>query len=159
MRHFLILSPLAVLMLSSCDPDERNFGAGNDNHQSRNEKKPSTNGIGHEQLAAQDSVGKPPPPRNLAGGVHDTCPVHHEKMRLREIPIVFEDSASAGSEPESPPATAEFPFGAEKIVSSGNALLPDESLSARVYQCASCVAARRAAEIRRAESAPPTASK
>ena len=94
-------------------------------------------------------------PHNLVSDTVDMCPVHHEKMRIREIPIVFEDTgtgkiANAGTE-----ITAEFPFGAEKITSSANALLPGQPLSARVYQCASCIAARQAAEKMRGAAAPP----
>ena len=83
--------------------------------------------------------------------------MHHVKMKLREIPIVFEEPTAKGTESVNPTATAAFPFGAEKIVSVGNALLPSEPLTARVYQCASCIAARRIAEEKRKQPAAPTA--
>ena len=157
-RHPFILSPLAMLLLCSCEPGQDNAGAGNkpprDDGRSQHPDLPS-NFSNPERIAAQDSLGKPPSPHDLVSDTADICPVHHEKMRIREIPIVFEDTgtgkiANAGTE-----ITAEFPFGAEKITSSANALLPGQPLSARVYQCASCIAARQAAEQMRGAAAPP----
>ena len=83
--------------------------------------------------------------RHLLDAANDTCPVHREKMQVREIPIVFEDAESSGAESENMAGTARFPFGAERIISAGNALLPGAALTARVYQCESCVKARKAA--------------
>ena len=139
-----------MLFVSSCEPGGDGLGAGNgDNVRGGKQQTaiPHGNTANPERIAAQDSLGKPPAPRDLSEGIEDECPVHHEKMRVREIPIVFEDAA-----PAKQPLTAKFPFGAEKIISAGNALLPGEPLSARVYQCASCVAARRAAEERQASA-------
>jgi hypothetical protein len=146
-----------MLMLPSCEPSGGSSDAGNP--KPRDERggvleRVVPNEAGNAQLAAQDSVGRPPPPRHLADGVDDTCPVHHEKMRIREIPIVFEDAADRGAESENLSGMARFPFGAEKIVSSGNALLPGAALTARVYQCASCVTARRAADAKSEQPAP-----
>lgn len=110
----------------------------------------------YTQTSAQESVGSTPLPRNLVSATGDICPVHHEKMKMREIPIVFEDSADSASPAGDPSAAAAYPFGAEKIVSSGNALLPAEPHSARVYRCASCIAARHAAEEKQAPANPRT---
>jgi len=148
-RHVFILAPLAMLCLSSCEPGEDNTDAGSSvPRDPRNSlaRRVVANTSNHERLAAQDSVGRPPLPRNLVSDVEDICPVHHEKMSLTEVPIIFEDSASDGIESAKTSLTARFPFGAEKIYSSGNALLPGEPLTARVYQCASCIAARKVAE-------------
>jgi hypothetical protein len=162
LRPCLFVASLGMLMLPSCEPAGGNSDAGNP--RPRDERAEALgrmvpNEAGNAQLAAQDSVGKPPPPRHLADGVDDTCPVHHEKMRIREIPIIFEDTADSGAESEILSGMARFPFGAEKIVSSGNALLPGAALTARVYQCASCVTARRAADAKRAQPEPPAGPK
>ena len=148
MRRLTILTPLVALLLISCEPGHDRGDAANTGPRTR-DGSPGVNLPGnsanHERLAAQDSLGKPPPPRNLLEGVEDECPVHHERMKVREIPIVFENGAPQGADPASFSLTARFPFGAEKIVSTGNALLPSEPLTARVYQCASCIAASKAA--------------
>ena len=162
LRHCLFVASLGMLMLPSCEPAGGSSDAGNARPRDERTGLLETmvpNEAGNAQLAAQESVGKPPPPRHLADAVDDTCPVHHEKMRIREIPIVFEDIADSGAESEILSGVARFPFGAEKIVSSGNALLPGAALTARVYQCASCVTARRAAEAKRAQPAPPAGPK
>ena len=159
MRHSHIPVPLAMLLLASCEPGENNHDAGSGISREQRESKGSTlpvNQATHEQLAAQDSIGRPPLSRNLIVAVEDICPVHHQKMTVCEIPIVFEEGAAKGAESGSPPATAAFPFGAEKIVSAGNALLPGEPLTARVYQCAMCVAARKAAGKKWKQAAPPS---
>ena len=83
--------------------------------------------------------------------------MHHVKMKLREIPIVFEEPTANGTESATPTATAAFPFGAEKIVSAGNALLPSQPLTGRVYQCEPCIAARRLAEENRKQPKVPNA--
>ena len=160
MRRFLILVPLGMLLLSSCEPEggSSNAGITKADPEENWRDRIVDDKVSHAQIAAQDSVGKTPQPRDLVAAVEDTCPVHHEKMKQREIPIVFEETSANGSKSAHPSATAAFPFGAEKIVSAGNALLPGEPLTARVYQCASCVAARRLAEVRRKESDPPTRS-
>ena len=154
MRHFLILTSLGMLLLSSCEPEGGSSEVGI-NKRDRKGKWQDTfvdDKMSPAQIAAQNSVGNAPQSRNLIAAVEDTCPVHHEKMKQREIPVVFEEIKANGDES----ATAEFPFGAEKIVSAGNALLPGEPLTARVYQCASCIAARRLAEVRGRQSDPPT---
>ena len=152
MRHFLILAPLGMLLLSSCGPG----GGSSDSGASRegeSDGKLAADRMSHAQVSAQDSVGKRPQPHNFVETVEDICPVHHEKMKLREIPIAFEDPATNGTGSVNPLATAAFPFGAEKIVSAGNALLPGQPLTARVYQCAPCIAARWAAEKMRGQAA------
>ena len=161
MRHFLILIPLGIL-LCSCEPGEGSTEADSGLLRKRREKGEGmlpADGTNRERIAAQNSVGRVPQPRNLTGEAGDTCPVHHEKMKIREIPIVFEEHTAEGSGTANPPATAEFPFGAEKIVSAGNALLPGEPRTARVYQCASCVAASRTADLKRQQPAAPSASR
>ena len=148
MRHLTILTPLAALLLISCEPSQESGGAANTAPLRRDGSAGVNlpgNSANNERIAAQDSLGKPPPPHNFVEGVEDECPVHHERMTVREIPIVFENGAPQGTDPASFSLTARFPFGAEKIVSTGNALLPSEPLTARVYQCASCIAARKAA--------------
>ena len=142
-------------MLSSCEPGEDASGAGNGGNVRDGKKQGTrlqTDTLNKERIAAQDSLGKPPQPRDLLEGVEDECPVHREKMKVREIPIIFVDGESGHSGSAKQPVTARFPFGAEKIISTGNALLPGEPLSARVYQCASCVAARRIAEEKQAQA-------
>jgi len=84
--------------------------------------------------------------------VENTCPIHQEKMRIGEIPIVFEDAVDTKGDSTKASDTDEFPFGAEKITSSGNALLPGEPVTARVYQCPSCITAKRAADQKRSLS-------
>jgi hypothetical protein len=156
MRPSPIFASLAVLLLASCEPGGDSNMPGGPSPQGRTEKtgiKLNGNTTTIQQLAAQDSVGKPPQPRNLIADVADTCPVHHEKMRIREIPIVFEDDGPGESGSTCLAAAAAFPFDAERIVSTGNALLPGEPLTARVYQCASCVAAKRAGEEKRRQQA------
>ena len=156
MRHFLLLAPLGMLLLSSCEPEGGSSDAGirKRDPQGNWEDKIANDEVSHAQLAAQDSVGKAPRPRNLVAAIADICPVHQEKMKLREIPIVFEEPNGNGNVTANLSATAEFPFGAEKIVSTGNVLLPGEPLTARVYQCASCIAARRLAEAKQKQSDP-----
>ena len=160
MRHFLFLVPLGMLLLASCGPNGGSSDAGDSRRRNSQAGSDATflpDTMTHAQISAQDSVGRPPLPRNLVATVEDICPVHHVKMKLREIPIVFKEPTANGTESVNPTATAAFPFGAEKIVSAGNALLPSEPLTARVYQCASCIAARRIAEEKRKQPAAPTA--
>jgi hypothetical protein len=151
MHRFLFTAMLCTLALVSCEPGDGDADAAGAKPHNKDEKwgkwgdRLPRNSASHEQLFAQASLGKPPEPRDFTSDLGDVCPVHHKKMSIQVIPIVFEDTASAGSATTNPSVTAEFPFGAEKIVSAGNALLPGEPLSARVYQCASCVAARKAA--------------
>ncbi|MEO6739333.1 MAG: hypothetical protein ABIP20_03715 [Chthoniobacteraceae bacterium] len=159
MRHLLILAPLVTLLLASCEPGQENAGTGSRTSGDRTGGKLPAEAANHERLAAQDSVGRPPLPRDLVSTVGDICPVHHIKMKLCQIPIVFGDTASEGTGLASLSATADFPFGAEKIVSAGNALLPGEPVTARVYQCASCIAARRAAKEKRIPPAPTASLK
>lgn len=148
MHHLTILTPLAALLLTSCEPAQEGGDAANSAPLGRDGTAGANlpgNSANNERIAAQDSLGKPPPARNFLEGVEDECPVHHERMTVRQIPIVFENGAPQGTDPASFSLTAKFPFGAEKIFSTGNALLPSEPLTARVYQCASCIAARKAA--------------
>ena len=145
MRHFLVLAPLGMLLFSSCKPDGDSSAAGGFGH---DEEKFAQDEVSHVRLAAQESVGKAPLPRNMISALEDICPLHHEKMKPKEIPFILEEPQGEGNETAQPPATAAFPFGAEKILSEGNALLPGETLTALVYQCASCIAARRLAEAR-----------
>ena len=155
-RHTSILATLATLLLASCEPGQDHAGTG-----SAAPGKPEggmatkfRDRSNADRIAAGDSIGKPPVPRNLLADVESTCPLHPEAMKAREIPIVFADAASGAPDPSDMQATAEFPFGAEKIISSGNALLPTEPISAHVYQCAACVAGRRASEARRTVASP-----
>lgn len=160
MRHFLLLSPLGMLLLASCGPNGGSSDAGDSRRRNSQGGSDSTfppDTMTHTQISAQDSVGRSPLPRNLVATVEDICPVHQVKMKLREIPIVFEEPTANGTASVNPTATAAFPFGAEKIISAGNALLPSEPLTARVYQCASCIAARRIAEEKRKQPPAPTA--
>ena len=161
MRHHLILVPLGLLLLSSCEPEDVRSDEVEDRR-----RKPDRNAaknvfvsdMSHAQLSAQDSLGKEPLARNMVSAIDDICPLHHEKMRMSEIPIVFEDDLPAGTAHAIPSATAAFPFGAERIISAGNSLLPGEPHTARVYLCASCIAARKAAEEKRTPAAPPAQS-
>lgn len=148
------MAPLAMLLLPSCEPPRRS-----DDGEKMNPDQPEWSlekmapvKVNEELLAAQDSVGKEPGPRAQTGTVPDTCPVHREKMKIRQVPIVFEDSATEGTETANPDVMSAFPFAAEEFVSPGNALLPDESTTARVYQCSSCIAAKLAAKKMRGRS-------
>ena len=161
MRHHLALVPLGILLLSSCEPE----GGHSDDADDRRGKPERSAGksvfanqMSREQISAQDSLGKPPLTRNMVSAIDDICPLHHEKMRLSEIPIVFEDDLPDGTAHASPPATAAFPFGAERIISAGNSLLPGEPHTARVYLCALCIAARKASEEKRMPAIPPAQS-
>jgi hypothetical protein len=148
MRNFSFLAPLAMLLLSSCDPAGGTSDAGHKPNDRRGGwvGNIGTGEVSDAQLNARESVGKPQTPQNLVTSIDDTCPVHHEKMRMRELPVVFEDGETVRSQPGKPLASARFPFGSERITSTGNALLPSATQTARAYQCASCVKARRAAE-------------
>lgn len=156
-RHTSILAPLAMLLLASCEPGQENTGSGDTTPQDREGGMAAKfrDKANPERIAARDSMGKPPLPRNLVHDVEDICPVHHEAMKVGEIPIIFADAAPGKADPSEMQATAEFPFSAEKIISSGNALLPAEPVSALVYQCAACMAGRRAAEAKRTAAALP----
>ena len=154
-RPLIFLALLPILLLSSCKPGDDRSNAGNGDNVRDGKKQRTTlpgNTMNPERIAAQESLGKPPLPRDLSEGVEDECPVHHENMKVREIPIVFEDAATGKTKSEKQLLTAKFPFGAERIISAGNALLPGEPLSARVYQCGSCVTARKAAEEKQAKA-------
>jgi len=162
MPRFLILSSLGMLLLSSCEPGGINSDATDsqsDSPKGRFIDTIPTSQVSRAQLSARDSLGKPPLPLNMVSDVDDVCPVHGEKMKLREVPIVFEDNPAEVAASANPALTAAFPFGAEKIISLGNALLPTESHTARVYQCAACVAARRNAEEKRMPVNSVSASK
>ncbi len=158
MRPLTILTPLAALLLVSCEPGQDGTDAANKpprSHDGAPGANRAGNSANNERLAAQDSLGQSPLPRNLVDGVEDVCPVHHEKMKMREIPVVFESTTPEKADPADVELAAKFPFGAEKIVSTGNALLPSEPLTARVYQCASCIAARKAAGKRLTPASAP----
>ncbi len=160
MRHSLLLVPLGMLLLASCGPNGGSSEAGDSRRRNPQGGSDATflpDTMTHAQISAQDSVGRPPLPRNLVATVEDICPVHHAKMKMRVVPIVFEEPNANGDESAILPATAAFPFGAEKIVSAGNALLPSQSLTARVYQCEPCIIARRIAEEKRKQPAVRTA--
>ncbi|MEO6788601.1 MAG: hypothetical protein ABI318_20970 [Chthoniobacteraceae bacterium] len=156
MHRSLFTAILCALALASCEPAAEKTDA----DAQRNDERPSKQHDSfteykdnHEQLSAEGSVGKSPPPRNLIAGVSDMCPVHHVKMTVCDVPVVFEESADSGTDTADPAAATAFPFGAEKVVSEGNALLPGETLTARIYQCPACVAARKAAERMRGKAA------
>ena len=159
MRHPLIFAPLTILLLSSCEPGGDSASRHDRRHgeeEPRNEKL-SSDKTNRERIAAQESVGKMPQPRDLAGNVEDICPLHREKMKLREIPIVFVETAPGGDVAANAATSARYPFGAEKIVTVGNGLLPSEALTARVFQCVACISASRAAEkMRMSRSTPAT---
>lgn len=144
MRPLLFMAPLAMLLLPSCEPPQHSDAGGKENPgwSAKNIEKITTGKINEERLAALDSVGKAPGPRSLPDAASDTCPVHHEMMKIREVPIVFEDSGTDAAEPTDPSAVSAFPFATEKLVSQRNALLPGETTTARVYQCSSCIAAK-----------------
>ena len=112
-----------------------------------------SNSVSNAEMAAVNSMGKPPLPRNLIASVDNTCPVHFRKMRIAEVPIMFEDNDGAAVESTDGLATDEFPFGAARILSAGNALLPSEPRTAQVYQCPNCMAYRKAADEKRKLSA------
>jgi hypothetical protein len=154
-RHPSILATLAMLLLASCEPSQENADSGDTTRRDREGERASRfrDSSNPERIAARDSIGKPPLPRNLLTDIEGICPVHHEVMKAREIPIVFSDTTADKADPAEIQTTAEFPFGAEKIMSSGNALLPSEPISARVYQCAACIAARKSAEGKRTATA------
>jgi len=161
MRHHIILVSLGILLLSSCEPEAGHSEDAEDRRGKRERRTAGNvfvNEMSHAQISAQDSLGKEPLARNMVSAIDDICPLHHEKMRMTEIPIVFEDDLPGDPAHNSLPATAAFPFGAERIVSAGNSLLPGEPHTARVYLCASCIAARKAAEAKRMPAAPATAA-
>ncbi len=151
-----IVALLALAILTSCEPSQDSVGVGGvipsdaDGEMGSRIRRDTSN---PERIAAQNSVGRPPLPRNLVNDVEDVCPVHREKMKVREIPIVYSESTLGKVDPSEIQSRADFPFGAEKLISSGNALLPGEPLSAYVYQCAACVAAREAAEVKSTSAA------
>ena len=154
--HRLISIITIGMLLSSCEPGADSSAATTAPLREQGgilKNSLPVNNASDTQLAAQNSVGKPPAPLDMIASVADTCPVHHERMKVCEIPIVHEEDSQTGH----PSATAAFPFGAEKIISAGNVLLPSEPVSARVYQCASCVAVRIATEekMRKQAAAPP----
>jgi hypothetical protein len=80
-------------------------------------------------------------------------------MTVREVPIVFEESAEGGPAPAEAASTAAFPFGAENVVSTGNSLLPGEALTARIYRCPACIAGQKAAKKMRGTAVPPAPAK
>lgn len=156
MRHCLTFIPLGFLLLASCEPDGGSTPS-EERNPDRNRKIGASiphDAMSNAQISAQDSVGKPPMPRNLAVGVDDTCPLHHEKMTLNEIPIFFEEDLAGEVDLPIQPITEAFPFAAEKIFSPGNSLLPGEPRNAIVYQCSSCIKARKLAETGRKPAAP-----
>ena len=159
--HRSIFAILCVLALPSCDPapertdaDARRDDARKGKHRDSFEDYRQN----HAQFSAEGSVGRPPPPRNMIAGVGDICPVHHQKMTVREVPIVFEESADDGTDAAGAAPAAAFPFAAEKVISAGNSLLPGEALTARIYQCTACIIGQKAAKRMRSTAAPPVAA-
>jgi hypothetical protein len=156
MRPFLFLAPLGMLLLPSCMPAGGSSSTGNGSSNDPGSgltDSIKSNTVSHAEIAAVDSMGKLPPPRNLLNTSDNTCPVHLRKMKVAEIPIVFEAAGDAANDSTNGLATDEFPFGAAKIISTGNTLLPGEPVTARVYQCPNCMAYRKAADERRNLSA------
>jgi len=98
------------------------------------------------QIFAVNSLRQPPPPVELHNSKEDICPIHHEKMTIGEVPLVYQETAAIQTDPTAFPAVDGFPFGAAKIPSPKNTLLPGEPVAARVFQCAACVAARKLAD-------------
>ncbi len=98
MRLFLILAPLGMLLLSSCTPAGGSSSTGKGSSEESGgglaESLKSTT-VSNAEMAAVDSMGKPPAPRNLIAALDNTCPVHHRKMKIAEIPIVFESTGGA----------------------------------------------------------------
>ncbi len=155
MRLFLVLAPLAMLLLNACTPAGGSSTTGNGTKSDPGDQSPDSlesNRVSNAEMAAMDSLGKPPLPRNLITSVENSCPVHHRKMKIAEIPITFEDDEGAVQSTDGL-ATEEFPFGAARILSAGNALLPSEPRTAQVYQCPNCMAYRKAADEKRKLSA------
>ncbi len=160
MPRSIFIAILCALALPSCSPDRRDADEDARRDESRHAKRRDSfpdYKENHEQLSATNSVGRVPLPRNLIAGVPDICPVHHQKMTVREVPIVFEDTEESGTEAAKGSASPSFPFAAEKVVSEGNALAPTEALTARVYQCEACIAAQKAAKRMRGTAALPSA--
>jgi hypothetical protein len=150
-----------MILLSACEPDdpraESGIGPGNEKRGNIAFSTPGNNAsrIG---IAVRESVGKPPPARDMTAAIRDTCPLHHGKMRARIVPIIFDGSSPEGAPAANAKASAEFPFGIEEIVASGSALLPDAPVSARVYVCDTCLATKRAADKNRETASVPVAS-
>ncbi len=162
MQRLFLLAPLGtMLLLASCDQragdGEIAGGRGSEGGASIGSMLPR-NSSNPERIAAEDSLGKAPPPINLVAGRSDKCPVHHERMSVHEVPVVFEETRPAGGESVRAPGAGAFPFAEQEFVTTGSSLLPGESRTALVFQCAKCVAGKRvaAAELKRA--AAPKAS-
>ena len=82
-RPLIFLALLPILLLSSCEPGDDRSNAGNGDNVRDGKKQRTTlpgNTMNPERIAAQESLGKPPLPRDLSEGVEDECPVHHENM-------------------------------------------------------------------------------
>src|SRR5262245_45006663 len=100
MTRSIFIAILCALALPACSPAPRDADEDARHDGSRKPKRrdgfPDYN-ENHEQLSATNSVGRAPLPRNLIAGVSDICPVHHQKMTVREVPIVFEDTEESGA--------------------------------------------------------------
>lgn len=97
-RFHRLLAIVCAIALTSCEPEQTDADAGNNVpvFRDRNGKDPISlprNYANHERVSAQDSLGKAPLPRNMVATVDDTCPVHHEKMKICGVPIVYETTA------------------------------------------------------------------
>lgn len=151
----LILNLSTMVLLASCEPGDSGGTAIRPGNEGERWVPRVDNRANSERLFAHASLGQAPLPRNLVTDVEDICTVHRQKMQIREVPIVFDESA-LGLVPQGDSiAAARFPFGAEKIFSPGNALLPGEPVSALVYQCTDCIAERKLIEADRQAIKPP----
>jgi hypothetical protein len=161
MRRSIFIAVLCALALPSCSPapDDAAADVRRDGSRKTNRRDSfAEHRQNHEQLSAEGSIGRAPQPRNLIAGVADICPVHDQKMAVREVPIVFKDAEDASTESAKPATISRFPFAVEKVVSEGNSLAPGEALTARVYQCEACIAAQKAAKRMRGTAALPAAA-
>lgn len=152
MLQIFPLALLAVLLLASCDssgPPARAAGDSKEDLITTLVEQPSV--IRHESLSAANLAGRAPEPLNLTAGVNDTCPVHHQKMRERMVPIVL-DSEPKGRAHASARLREAFPFGAAEAVHEGGRFLPEDPQTARIFQCAACVAGRKEAAAREAQT-------
>lgn len=161
MRKFLILAPLGLLVLASCKPAGGSSSSGISTSQDTGGEwveSLGSNEVSNAQIFALSSLRTPPPPRELAGAINGTCPIHHQKMSIKEVPLVYQETASFGNQSAPSPAVDEFPFAVEELPSPTNILLPGEPLTARVFRCESCVTARKLADRKRSASSPAVES-
>jgi hypothetical protein len=81
-------------------------------------------------------------PYDFTRGVSDMCPVHNERMPIREVQMVYGELASTNPEPTRATFDAEFPFSRE-LWPGGCVVINGIRRNARFYVCSSCVAARK----------------